>query len=75
MGTLNQKMGSGCTQRPDNPEDALLVFKYARELVEWELEKSASGLGVDDKARAEKALKGIVGKRLPYRRPDKAPHA
>ena len=27
------------------------------------------GLGVDDKARAEKALQGITGKRLTYRRP------
>lgn len=29
-------------------------------------------LGVDDAARANKALKGIEGKRLTYRRPDKA---
>jgi len=34
-----------------------------------------SGLGVNDTARAEKALKGIVGKRLTYRRPDKNPLA
>jgi hypothetical protein len=27
-------------------------------------------LGVDDKARAAKAVKGIVGKRLTYRQPD-----
>ena len=27
------------------------------------------GLGVDDKARAKKALQGITGKRLTYRRP------
>ena len=27
------------------------------------------GLGVDDKVRAEKALQGITGKRLTYRRP------
>ena len=27
-------------------------------------------LGVDDKARASKALLGIVGKRLAYRQPD-----
>ena len=26
--------------------------------------------GVDDTARAQKALKGVVGKRLTYRRPD-----
>ena len=26
--------------------------------------------GVDDTMRAEKALKGVVGKRLTYRRPD-----
>src|ERR1700674_4815527 len=30
------------------------------------------GLGVDDQARAEKALQGISGKRLTYRRPRKA---
>ncbi len=30
------------------------------------------GLGVDDEARAEKALQGIAGKRLTYRRPRKA---
>jgi transposase-like protein len=31
--------------------------------------------GVTDKARAAKALKGVVGKRLTYHRPDKAAHA
>ena len=30
------------------------------------------GLGVNDEARAEKALQGIAGKRLTYRRPRKA---
>jgi hypothetical protein len=30
-------------------------------------------LGVDDQARAEKALKGISGKRLTYRGPDSVP--
>ena len=29
-----------------------------------------SALGVDDKERAARLLKGIVGKRLTYRRPD-----
>jgi transposase-like protein len=33
-----------------------------------------SALGVNDKTRAEKAVKGIVGKRLTYRQPDKAAH-
>lgn len=33
-----------------------------------------SALGVNDKARAGRLLKGIVGKRLTYRRPDKAAH-
>lgn len=33
------------------------------------------GLGVTDRARADKLLKGIVGKRLTYRRPDKAANA
>jgi len=32
-------------------------------------------LGVDDQARAETALKGVVGKRLTYRRPDGGPEA
>jgi len=32
-------------------------------------------LGVDDETRTKKALKGIVGKRLTYRRPDKTAHA
>jgi hypothetical protein len=32
-------------------------------------------LGVTDKDRAEKALKGIEGKRLTYRRTDKRPEA
>ena len=31
-----------------------------------------AGLGVDDAARAAKALKGIKGKRLTYRRIDEA---
>jgi len=34
-----------------------------------------SGLGVEDGERAAKALKGIEGKRLTYRIPDKAAHA
>jgi hypothetical protein len=34
-----------------------------------------SGLGVNDRARADKLLKGIVGKRLTYRRPDETAHA
>jgi transposase-like protein len=36
-----------------------------------------SALGVDDKERAERLLKGIVGKRLTYRRPhqDRSPEA
>jgi len=34
-----------------------------------------AGLGVSDAERATKALKGIVGKRLTYRRTDKAGHA
>jgi transposase-like protein len=34
-----------------------------------------AGLGVDDAMRAEKALKGITGKRLTYRRSDTAGHA
>jgi len=33
------------------------------------------GLGVGDAERAEKALKGIVGKRLTYRRTDQAANA
>src|SRR3984893_3922155 len=33
-----------------------------------------SALGVNDKERAAKLLKGIVGKRLTYRRPPKAPN-
>jgi transposase-like protein len=34
-----------------------------------------SAFGVTDKERAAKLLKGIVGKRLTYRRPDKTPNA
>jgi transposase-like protein len=32
-------------------------------------------LGVNDRARSAKAVKGIVGKRLTYRQPDKTAHA
>jgi hypothetical protein len=32
-------------------------------------------LGISDPARSKKLLKGIVGKRLTYRRPDQAAHA
>ena len=40
-------------------------------LAEFDFRYNArSGLGVNDVARAERALKGIVGKRLTYRRPD-----
>ena len=34
-----------------------------------------AALGVDDTERAEGALKGVVGKRLTYRRPDLADEA
>ena len=34
-----------------------------------------AALEIDDAGRAKKALKGIVGKRLIYHRPDKASHA
>ena len=34
-----------------------------------------SALGVNDKERAARLLKGIVGKRLTYRRPDNAAHS
>ena len=33
------------------------------------------GLGINDAERMAKAIPGIVGKRLTYRRPDKAAHA
>jgi hypothetical protein len=39
-------------------------------LAEFDFRYNArAGLGVDDHARAERAAKGIVGKRLTYRRP------
>jgi transposase-like protein len=42
-------------------------------LAEFDFRYNArSGNGVNDKARTEKALKGIVGKRLTYRRPHKS---
>ena len=45
-------------------------------LAEFDFRYNArSWLGVNDSARAERALKGIVGKRLTYRRPDEAAHA
>jgi transposase-like protein len=45
-------------------------------LAEFDFRYNArSGLGVNDPERAGKLLKGIVGKRLTYRRPDEAPHA
>jgi transposase-like protein len=47
-----------------------------RYLAEFDFRYSnRSGLGVDDKSRAEKAIKGMVGKRLTYRRIDEAGHA
>jgi hypothetical protein len=47
-----------------------------RYLAEFEFRYNhRSGLGFSDVERAEKALKGIEGKRLTYRRPHKAHHA
>ena len=44
-----------------------------RYLAEFDFRQNTrSKLGWDDAARTEKALKGIVGKRLTYRRTDKA---
>lgn len=34
-----------------------------------------AALGVDDTARAVRALEGVVGKRLTYARPDERPQA
>ena len=47
-----------------------------RYLAEFDFRYSErSALGVDDSARATKALQGIVGKRLTYRRTNEAPNA
>jgi transposase-like protein len=47
-----------------------------RYLAEFDFRQNTRAkLGVDDEARAEKALKGIVGKRLTYRRTNQATHA
>jgi transposase-like protein len=47
-----------------------------RYLAEFDFRYSLrSGLGVDDEARTNEALRGIVGKRLTYRRSDEASHA
>jgi hypothetical protein len=47
-----------------------------RYLAEFDFRYSErSSLGVDDGERATKALQGIVGKRLTYRRIDQAAHA
>ena len=44
-----------------------------RYLAEFEFRyNSRKALGVEDRERAEMALKGAEGKRLTYRRPDKA---
>jgi hypothetical protein len=59
----------------------LILFDYVTESPNVSFPKirpasgARSGLGVNDTARAEKALKGIVGKRLTYRRPDEGPLA
>jgi len=42
-----------------------------RYLAEFDFRYNArSALGIEDKERTERALKGIAGKRLTYRRPD-----
>lgn len=47
-----------------------------RYLAEFDFRYSnRAALEIDDAARAKKALKGITGKRLTYRRPDQARHA
>ncbi len=47
-----------------------------RYLAEFDFRQNTRAkLGIDDEARAEKALKGIVGKRLTYRRTNQAAHA
>lgn len=48
----------------------------ARYLAEFDFRYSnRSGLGVDDTERTQEALRGIVGKRLTYRRSDEGAHA
>lgn len=47
-----------------------------RYLAEFDFRYSnRAALEIDDKERAKKALKGITGKRLTYRRIDEARHA
>lgn len=47
-----------------------------RYLAEFDFRQNTRAkLGIDDETRAEKALKGIVGKRLTYRRTNEAVHA
>lgn len=47
-----------------------------RYLAEFDFrQNNRAKLGVDDEMRAEKAIKGIVGKRLTYRRTNQASHA
>jgi hypothetical protein len=49
------------------------VFRRKHYLAEFDFRyNERSALGVNDAERAETARKGIVGKRLMYRRPDEA---
>lgn len=73
-------------QHTNNPENFFGIFKRGmvgvyhkcepqhlqRYLTEFEFRyNNRIGLGVDDAMRAEKALKGITGRRLMYRRSNK----
>jgi hypothetical protein len=67
-------------KRSPSPECAMKgVYQHCSEkhlhryLAEFDFRYSnRSALGVEDVPRTEKALRGIVGKRLTYRRPDEA---
>jgi hypothetical protein len=48
----------------------------ARYLAEFDFRyNNRTGFGINDRARADKLLKGITGKRLTYKRPNEAAHA
>ena len=65
---------AGCVARADvHPVSQQHLRRY---LCEFDFRYNArSGLGVNDAARAQKAIKGIVVKRMTYRRTDEASHA
>lgn len=74
--TTTERSHDHALDRPGSADHHVSEAHLKRYLAEFEFRyNERSALGVEDGERATKALQGIVGKRLTYRRPNEAANA